>query len=391
MGLFDWTKKASSVLPIKLSNLYGKSEITPLNGLTDFLKLYENDPYISRSVDIIGNAISKSKRKVVNEDGDSIDHPILELFDNPNEEGSNYFFGSAGRYIVLGGEVFWEIVTPNNLRVPKELYNLRPDRIDIVPDDKKKSISGYIYEVGYKNEENFNKDELVHIKTFHPTNDWRGMPAAKPLSDIVNADRYGWEWIKSFLKDKGILKGFLTTEKSINKASAERLKSKWQASTSSDGVPLLPGGVDWKNIARPPKESGMVDLTEHISQTKLISIGVPKGLLGMSDKSSENIDVQLNLFYSMTVTPYVRLMEDKINNDLMPRFNKGGTFKFDTSDVGLLDFESFVTALSEQFDRGSLTPNQFIEETGVGEPYEDGDRHYVAERKGRVSSTESEE
>lgn len=396
MGIFNWTKKASELLPIKLGNLWGTSEISPLRNTTDFLKIYSEDPYISRATSIIGNSVSLSNREVVDDNGDKIDHPILDLFDKPNKQGPSYFFSAAAMYIVLGGEVFWETVAPTGIRPPRELYNIRPDRMYLEPNEEKTEIDHYEFRVNGRRGDGktFNPDEIVHIKTFHPTNDWRGMPACQPLVDIIHADKYGWEWIKDFLRKKGVLKGFLTSEKSINKSSAERLKDRWARATGSgDGTPLLPGGLDWKNIARPPKESGMVELNQHILESKLATIGVPKGLLGIFDttQSSEDLDVMLRLFYSMTVTPYLRLIEDKINIDLMPRFAENGTFKFDPDIIGLLDFEELVDSLTKQFDRGALTPNQFADSTGIGAPYDGGDEHYLGSKVSKIGETDNDQ
>lgn len=390
MSIWSWLSKSSSTIPAKLSNLIGSSGISPVSNVEDYLNLYGEDPFIHRGVSLIGNAAARSKNKVVDDEGNKKDHPILNLLDNPNENGSFLFMKSTVCYLVLGGETFWELVSPEDFAHPRELYNMRPDRIQLIPDDKKQKIEEYVFKVGNE-KQRFEKDEVAHIKTFNPTDDWRGLPAVKPLEHIVNADRYGWDWIKSFLKRRGVLEGFLTSEKPVNEPSVKRLRNQWKKATSkgSNGVPLLPGGLEWKNLSRPPKESGMVDLNEHILESKLATIGVPKGLLGMG--SDEDIDVAVQMFYSITVTPYLQIIEDKINQDLMPRFDEDGSFKFDTNSIGLLDFELLVEALSKQFDRASLSPNQFIELTGLGEKYEEGEEHYLGERKYNIESEQAQE
>jgi HK97 family phage portal protein len=331
-----------------------------------------------------------AERRVVGPEGEEIEHPILSLFRAPNEdEGSFDFFESTICYLSLGGEFFWEIV-PDKLNVPRELYNMRPDRVKLMLNDKNTRISHYEFSAGME-KETFNKDEVVHTKHFNPTNDFRGMPSVKPLSNIVNADKYGWRWIRSYLKRYGVSRGFLTTQSRISEPASKRLKQKWQSpGEDSNETPLLPFGIDWKDIARPPKESGLTDFMDFITQAKLSVLGVPPALAGLVETARyASYDVQLKAFYTLTVVPHLIKLEDAINRQLMPRYGEGvGRFEFDKTSIGLLDFESLVNALSDQFDRGSLTPNEFMKVTGLGEPYENGGNdHYLGERKNNVQSS----
>lgn len=388
--MFEWLKKASSTVPIKLRGLFGSNKIQPLSSTYSFLKLYSQDPYIHRSVDLIGSVAALADKYLIDKEGNKIrNHSILDLLQNPNDEGSFYFFKGAVLYIALGGETFWEVVTPQKVKLPQELYNIRPDRIKIIPDENKKKVTGYEFSVSGMSEPlTFNKEELIHIKTFNPTSDWRGLPSVEPLKEIVNADRYGWKWIQNFLKKEGIPKGFLTSEKNVNEPSINRIRKHWSQTESSDGVPFLPGNLDWEDLARPPKEAGMVDLIKQITNTKLATVGVPPALLGLTD-SFDDVDVQLKMFYSLTVTPHLKRIEDRINSKLLPKYpnTEGLEFKFDTEPSGLMDFEILIDTLSSQFDRAALTPNEFVKETGIGDTYENGDEHFIRNRTNETTES----
>lgn len=399
MGLLSWisdVSKESSLLPINLSNIWGSSGISPPDNQKDYIKLYEEDPWIKRSVDTIANIVSSCSHRVVDENGEEKDHVINDLIDKPNPDQSKVdFMIESSSFLDLGGETFWEIVTPNGVRIPKELYNMKPYRVNIVPNEKKTAIESYQYKVGNK-KITMNKDEVAFLHTFHPTKDFRGMPSVKPLSHITTASQNMWNWIQKFTAGKGAGEGFLTTDEKIGESDHKRLKKQWTNVKSSDSkVALLPGGISWEQISRPPKESGLMDMQENVILNLIAPLGLFPGLIGLLESGQYvDLDTQLQVFFSITIVPKLMMFEGLINRQLMPRFpstSEGDKFEFNKESVGLLSFPKLVEVLGDQFNSASLSPNEFIQMTGVGHPYEGGDEHYVGERKTRAGIEEIED
>jgi HK97 family phage portal protein len=389
MAWFDALKE-SAVLPLKLSGLFSSVGESPPKNQKDFIQLYEKDPWVKRAIDIKAQFFGTVKMEVLDEEGNSVEHPILDLFQQPNEDQSQFdFFRESLSFLDLGGESMWEVQTSKGRDIiPRRLYNIKPYRVTIMPNESLTAIDHFKYEVS-NSEITFNLDEIAFVRNFHPTDDFRGLPSLKPLAHIVNADKNGWEWINSFLKGKGKLEGFLSTEARVSPNDSKRLKKQWKQIADTDGVPLLPKSITYEAIARPPKESGLIDIQNFITMTKISCLGVYPALAGVTESAHyASFDEQLQAFFSLTMVPEFKKFEGLINRKLMPRYGtkrKGQTFRFCSESVDLLSFETLVEILGKQFDAAALTPNEFIEQTGIGLPYDLGDAHYVGERKERAS------
>ncbi|GAH57804.1 unnamed protein product, partial [marine sediment metagenome] len=101
-------------------------------------------------------------------------HALIDLMKRPNPyEGQSAFMERATSFYKLDGNSYIERVGPNP-GPPKELYSLRPDRVKVVPGDTLGLVKGYEYQGGGKKEEFFD-GEILHLKSFHPLDDWYGL------------------------------------------------------------------------------------------------------------------------------------------------------------------------------------------------------------------------
>ncbi len=394
MGFWKRLKKASETIPAILSGYFG-STIPALATQTDQLLTYSANPWVYTGVQLIATSIAKTPFYVEDEHGEKVkDHPITTLLDNPNPGMEAFdFFEGTQTYMELGGECFWEVVT-DNMDIPRELWPLRPDRIELNPDKERRQIAGYTYTVGGSKVE-FAADEIIHVKFFHPTNDWRGHSSIEALTDYLNAEAYANRWLKRFLRRYGVSEGFLQTDQRPGAPEIKRLREKWSKRTGGDDdlTPLLPAGLKYEELAKPIKESGLFEALRLIRESQLAALGVPPVLAGLLEFARySNYDLQLRAFSMMTCVPKLLKLESAINRGLMPRYKNGKgkgkqRFVFDKDKIGFISMELLSKIAMELADRTAATPNDLVDITGIGSKYPEGESlRVLAERKQPVES-----
>lgn len=118
-------------------------------------------------------------------------HPLLQLLNKPNPtQGEGGFMESVTSHLLLAGNAYIEAVCP-------ELYSLRPDRIKIIPGaDGLPQFYEYTVDSRSKRlkfDPESDKSPLLHLKFFHPLNDWYGLsPLPNPSTSITPWEDIIW-------------------------------------------------------------------------------------------------------------------------------------------------------------------------------------------------------
>src|SRR5690606_25104112 len=104
-------------------------------------------------------ADSKGERKEVGK------HELLNLINRPNEfmSRSDLIEAMIG-YLLIAGNSYLDMVGPNDAAPPRELWPLRPDRVQIIP-DATDYIKGFQYTVGGE-KRILDRRRVSHLKYF---------------------------------------------------------------------------------------------------------------------------------------------------------------------------------------------------------------------------------
>jgi HK97 family phage portal protein len=119
-------------------------------------------------------------------------HPLCVLLKKPNPWSSkSAFFEAVVAYLELTGNTYIEGVGPEG-KPPLELWALRPDRTKVLPG--RSGPAGYVYEVN-GSKKTWNVDpfkgtsEVLHMKFFHPLDDWYGMSPLEAAAYSIDSHR----------------------------------------------------------------------------------------------------------------------------------------------------------------------------------------------------------
>ncbi len=242
------------------------------------------------------------------------DHPLQRLIDRPNGEQG----GEALREAIYGG-----LMTAGNAYVeavsfdeaPSELWNLRPDRMKVIP-NARGWPEAYEYAAG-GGKAVIGRDgagwlKVLHLKLWHPYDDWYGFSPMEAAAFSIDVHNASGAWNKALLDNAARPSGALV----FGNASGERLSedqfnrlkaqlSDAHAGADNAGRPLLlEGGLDWKPMAMTPADMDFIAGKHAAARDIALAFGVPAQLLGIpGDNSYANYKEANAAFWRNTVVP----------------------------------------------------------------------------------------
>ena len=359
------------------------------------------------------NEISKGASAVpfVLKNGDQIveEHPLIDLLMRPNPlQSYSEFFNSLFGYVLLSGNAYI-LKTGSEMGLPKELHQLRPDRINIkgsgksIPEKYEYMINGRVSQTYLIDQEN-GFSEVKHIKLWNPLDDYYGLSpmsaAAVEVDQFNMASKHNVNLLQNGARPSGavIFKPQDDAGFAVNLTESQRqqlltdMNNRFSGAGNAGRPMLLEGDFDWKEMGLSPKDMDFATL-KHMSATDIaLCFGVPSQLVGVPDAQTyANVAEARLALYEETIIPHLRKMASDLNEWLVPMFDERLTLEFDIDNIPALSerlkrtYENVTSAVRE----GIMTRNEARQEIGL-EPIEGADDLYISANLFPISDGEVE-
>ena len=263
-------------------------------------------------------------------------HPILDLLKNPNPLMTGpQFLESIYHYRLISGNAFITAIAPEDTP-PQELHLLRPDRVHVVAGKGGVPMS-YRYTVNDKTT-NYavnpinGESTILHIKNFHPTNDWYGLSPIEAAAYSIDQHNQSAAWNQSLLQNGARPSGALIVKANeqfggnLSEDQYSRIKTQIDEQFSGHenaGRPiLLEGGLEWKEMSLTPKDMDFVEAKNSAARDIALAFGVPPQLLGIpGDNTFSNLQEARLSLWEQTVLPLVESTISSLSNWLTAHFD----------------------------------------------------------------------
>lgn len=311
-------------------------------------------------------------------------HPVLDLIRNPNPAASGpQYVRAKVAFLLLAGNGYEEAVDQGGL--PRELYQLRPDRMKIIPGGNG-FPEGYVYEVGQR-KVRFDVDPVTmqgpvrHIKLFNPTDDWYGMSPIEAAAYGVDQHNEASKWVQALLQNSARPSGALVmkdgadlAEDQFNRLKAQ-IEDQYSGGRNAGRPMLLEGGLDWREMGLSPVDMQIIETKLSAARDIALALGVPPMLLGIpGDNTYSNYQEARLAFWEDTVIPLLDMIAADWTASLGERFG-GIELRPDLDQVAaIVDKKRLQWAMLDT--TASLTLNEKREAMGY-EPVEGGDEIMV--------------
>jgi len=255
-------------------------------------------------------------------------HAALDLWNRPNEFYTQSVFVEAGaQHKQLTGEQWWVIARDERSTLPLELWPIRPDRIAPVPDPEK-FLTGYMYTGPDGQQVALRKEDVIFIRTPHPTDPYRGIGPVQALLTDLDAVRYSAEWNRNFFLNSAEPGGIIEVPQGLSDLEFNELRDRWNEQhkgiANAHRVAILEHGV-WKDRKFTQRDMQFVELRNVSREVIREAFGFPKPMLGaVDDVNRANGDSGERMFARWLIVPDLEAIRDALNNQLLPLYGATG-------------------------------------------------------------------
>tara|TARA_R110002050_G_scaffold134997_2_gene257596 strand:+ start:11712 stop:13742 length:2031 start_codon:yes stop_codon:yes gene_type:complete len=400
MGLFDIfkkqeirTKSAPKIMINKLDAYAGKSS---KSYKAQAKEGYQDNAIVHRCIRLIADSSSAVKLCVYQGDEKLESHQLLSLLHRPNplQSGTEYF-ASLYSYLLISGNSYL-LRDSDALTPPKELYLLRPDRIDIksstsmIPAQYDYIINGVIAN-SYPVDQSTGYSQIKHIKLWSPLDDYYGlsplMASAYNIDQHNLAGLHNVALLKNGCTPSGMLK-FEPTDETGASASLtddqrarllEDLEFRFQGSQNSGRPMLLEGNFEYKQLGLNPKDMDFLELLNLSAREIALAFGVPAQMLGIPEANTySNMETAKLGLYEETIIPLLTRVESDLNEFLVPLYDEDIHIKYDIDSIPAMAEKTKQVYLdvSQAVTAGIITRNEAREKLGL-QPIDGANELYI--------------
>ncbi|MEH0830975.1 phage portal protein [Anaplasma bovis] len=349
-GLFNKPQSISSFLECPRDAIWGERNYSNFarNGYMKNVIAFRCIHMVASAAGSVGITLNRITKKGTLQ---IYSHPIISLLSNPNH--------TMTRSELIEGIITYKLLSGNSYilsmedseRFPRELHLLRPDRVEIMTKPRTSSIT-YRYTVNdlmyeFQIDKSSNKHDLLHIKNFHPINDWYGLSTVETALCSIEQHNQAGSWNQSMLQNGARPSGALVVNakngvtNTLTQEQYQRLKSQiedFYIGHKNTGRPiLLEGGLDWKEMSLSPKDMDFIEVKNTSAREIALAFGVPPQLLGIpGDNTYSNFSEARLALWEQTILPHLENILAHFNAWLIPKFGANLFLSYDKESISAL-------------------------------------------------------
>ncbi|CAN1509271.1 COG4695 Phage-related protein [Rhabdaerophilaceae bacterium] len=318
-------------LPLLAIHHPGRGMFSEASGIGLVRAGFHRNPVVHRCVRLIAEAASSVPIALTVEGAEVTSHPVERLLERPNPRESGIdLFDQVYMHLLLFGNAYLHRISDE--REPRELYALRPDRVNVVtgangwPFAYDYSVGGRVRRLAVEHD---GGSPVLHLRLNDPLDDQVGFAplsaAQVPLEMHESASR----WNKALLDNSARPSGALVyaspenlTDQQFDRLKVE-LEQAFSGQTNAGRPILLEGGLDWKPLALSPKDMDFQEARNSAAREIALAFGVPPLLLGLpGDNTYSNYAEANRAFWRSTIVPMVRRLSNGMAQWLQPAFRE---------------------------------------------------------------------
>lgn len=257
------------------------------------------------------------------------EHPMLDLLQKVNPTMNRFDLLELHQtFQELTGNTYWYIV-PNALGLPEQIWLVRPQYMRVILKTKGEEandgeiIKGYAYRESTTIEV-FDPTEIIHFKMPSPHTMVYGQGPLSAALKSVQFDNSSRDFEINLMENRGMPDGVLRTTESIKEAEFDRIRLDWrktQLKKKLGSIVVLDKGLEYQQLTVPPRDMNFI-IGRKITKEEIAGVfGVPLSKLTTEDVNRSNSDVGEIQYLRDTIEPRCRRFEEKINEQLTPRYD----------------------------------------------------------------------
>jgi HK97 family phage portal protein len=268
-----------------------------------------------------------------------LQHAALDLWDQPNDFMTGAEFREIGwQHIELVGEWYWVLNRgPSGTGIPIEMWPVRPDRMEPVP-DKDKYLLGWVYTGPNGEAVPLMHSEVIQLKYPCPTDPYRGMSAVQSLLAHIDSAKYTAEWSRNFFLNSATPGGIVQFSKRLTEKEFNEFTSRWreqhQGVARGHRVGVLEQGAIWVPNTYTMRDMQFTELSMLSSNKIREGYRIHPSMMGMvEDVNRANAETAEQVHIRWHEVPRLKRERMVLNKKLLPMFDgRRPSVEFDYDD-----------------------------------------------------------
>lgn len=280
-------------------------------------------------------------------------HAALDLINRPNKFMTRQEMIETGQqHVDLTGEADLMVSLIGGL--PIELWPVRPDRVQPVPDPWE-FIAGYLYTAPGGERVPLDVNEIIQLRMPNPLDPYCGLGPIQSILVDIDSSRYSAEWNKNFFLNSAEPGGIVQVDKRLEDDEFREMRDRWaeqhKGVAKAHRVAILEQGAQWVDRRLGQKDMEFTSLST-LSRDKILeAFGFPKSMLGIvEDVNRASFEGTEYLFEKWLVVTRLERWKRAFNEDLLPLYYGGDPRKVPVE----FDYDNPVPENSDQ-ENAALT------------------------------------
>ena len=190
------------------------------------------------------------------------------------------------------------------------------------------------------------RSRVLHLKTFHPLNDWYGMSPIEAAAHAIDQHNavatHNLFLLQNGGRPSGALQfrpgqhGDILTDEQRERLRQE-LRDAVEGARNSGRIVIMEGDFDWKEMGLSPKDLDFIE-GKYLSMREIAQVyGVPPMLVGVPGESTfSNYKEARYHLWEDTIIPHLEVIKSEFNKWLTPFFGEDLALHYDTDSIPAL-------------------------------------------------------
>lgn len=275
-----------------------------------------------------GQHISKAMA-VTDDIAEVTEHPALTAFNdaNPHEERFSFWEGVYSD-LQIAGRSFSLMTTATDAEnaPPEGFWRMMPQYTTPLPGEDGEFLKGFQYKVGTDSKV-YRPDEVMWFKVYDPSNPWGGVGRLEAWLKTVDAD---WAIVayQEWLFRRGGSPDYVVVSKDAKMTDPQKkaFRAEWlrmfgALARRRSNLAFASGDIDLKKMQESMRDMEYQKGREIVRDEICTAFGVPKAIITSDTSNRAVADAALIQHMRYTVWPMVLRVQERINQQIMPRWS----------------------------------------------------------------------
>ena len=265
-------------------------------------------------------------------------HAALDLWNRPNPfMPRQEFVETSTQHYDLTGETEWVIARRPGIKLPLEMWPVRPDRMTPQP-DRDRFLKGWVYTSPDGEQIPLELDEVIQLRRPNPLDPYRGLSPVLSILPDLDTGRYAAEWSRAFFQNSAQPGGVIEVPVHLNDDEFNEFRDRWAEQHKGVGnahkVAIVEYGAKWSDRTISQRDMQFVELRGATRDAIREAYGILKFAVGdLEDVNRAVAEAAKAWFAEQLTVPRLERIKGALNNELLPMYGPMGEgLEFDYCD-----------------------------------------------------------